>query len=282
MTRPSAGLAVGVGGVVVGAATVGISIAALELSGHTDVWSNAWVWLGVSLAALGLAITTLFFLPSFFPRAAGQAPLRGAAPAVRDQAEDAEAAPDEDQAGQAAWDDPLAGIRAVFEEEDRQEEAANAPAFTGRWRHTSDGFAASPLSNMASTAMPGYRQEKQPFVRIGVCVSCDPIPPDASSSRMGARFLDFLSGDPVAGLITAMTRVDSDVAWTRLAGNGTLRLEAVLGSGDENAIPAASAMLLSPVTGMRNYGRADGIACLWLHIEPRGRDGTPQAAGLAE
>jgi hypothetical protein len=33
---------------------------------------------------------------------------------------------------------------------------------------------------------------------------------------------------------------------------------------------------------MRNYGRADGTACLWLHVEPRAQDGSPRAFGLAQ
>ena len=155
-------------------------------------------------------------------------------------------------------------------------EPAHSPAFTGRWRHTANGFEASPLMNMANTAMPGHMssQDESPFARFGICVACDPIPSDASSSRIGAKFVDFLNREPIADLISKMTHVGDQTKWTRLAGNGALRLEAMLGDVDDDANPNASAMLLPPVAGMRNVGRADYIACLWLHIQPRAQDGT--------
>lgn len=158
------------------------------------------------------------------------------------------------------------------------------PAFTGRWLQTADGFAASPLMNIVNTSMPGYTgtHEQVPFVRIGACVASDPVPPDASSGRMGDRFIALLSRDPVAGFISRLTYVGDKVAWARHAGNGILRLDAVMSSGDEHERPTASAMLLAPVTGMRNYGRADGAACLWLHVEPRAQDGSPQAFSLPQ
>jgi hypothetical protein len=68
MTRFNAGVSVGVAGVIVGAATVATSIAALELSGHSSVWSNAWVWVGVSLTALGLAFILMILLSNLFSR----------------------------------------------------------------------------------------------------------------------------------------------------------------------------------------------------------------------
>lgn len=40
---------------------------------------------------------------------------------------------------------------------------------------------------------------------------------------------------------------------------------------------------MSAVTGLRDdgrYGREDGVACLWLHVEPRTPDGSPRAFGL--
>jgi hypothetical protein len=138
--------------------------------------------------------------------------------------------------------------------------------------------------NMVHTAMPGYLGpgEPVPFVRVGACVASDPVLPDASSGHLGDRFVALLSRDPIAGLVSQLTYVGDDIAWVRHAGNGILRLEAVLGGDGELDRPAASAMLLPPVTGMSNYGRADGIACLWLHVEPRTPDRSPQAFGLAQ
>ncbi len=209
------------------------------------------------------------FLTDIFGRrsqdAASRVPQHGTvagASEMHDQ--EAEAPPDQDQDWQAAWDESFTEAAAEEQVEGGQQEAARGPAFTDRWQHTADGFKASPLMNMASTSMPGYTgsQERSPFVRIGVCVACEPIPSDASSSLMGARFVDFLGRDPVAGLITAMTDAGGDVAWTRLAGNGTLRFDAVLGTGDQDARPTASAMLLSPVTGMgRTDARIALLAC---------------------
>jgi hypothetical protein len=130
--------------------------------------------------------------------------------------------------------------------------------------------------NMVNTAMPGHPgvQDGSPFVRIGVCVSCEPISQDASSSRIGSGFVRFLSGDPVATLISLLTHVGDERSWMRLAGHGAIRLEAALGPAGETVKPVASAMLLPPVAGMPMFGRPDGVACLWLHIEPRGPDGS--------
>jgi hypothetical protein len=128
--------------------------------------------------------------------------------------------------------------------------------------------------NMVNTAMPGplTLQGRAPFVRIGVCVACEPISQDASSSAIGTSLVKFLSRDPAAGLTLSLTDA-GDHSWVRLAGHGALRLEAILGDPDDSDAPVASAMLLPPVTGMQMYGRADGIACLWLHIEPRRPEG---------
>lgn len=67
MSRPNAGLAAGVGAVMVGAATEATSIATLE-STHVDIWSSSWIWVGVSLTTLGLAVT-LFFIVTWSNRA---------------------------------------------------------------------------------------------------------------------------------------------------------------------------------------------------------------------
>jgi hypothetical protein len=149
-------------------------------------------------------------------------------------------------------------------------------AFSGRWRYTSDGFEATPLMNMANTAMPGHpgTHDRSPFVRIGVCVACEPLSQDAGSSRIGSRFVQFLSRDRVAALTSSLTHVAGDVSWTRQAGHGVIRLEATLGDTGEAGKPVASAMLLPPVDGIHLHGRPDSVACLWLHFEPRAPDGT--------
>jgi hypothetical protein len=289
MNRPSTGTAMAVSGVVVAAAAVLIPLGSTELAGqsHPDIWSNAWITGGIAVLGLGVLLAVLFFLTDIFGRRSDDAPRGRALPqvttaVVHDQAEDAGALPAaEDQAWQTDWS--LAESEALPEQPSGRE-VAPGPAFTGRWQHTADGIKASPLMNMANTSMPGSTgmPGQSPYVRIGVCVASDPLPTDASSGQMGSKFLEFLSRDPVAGLISGLTHIAGGTSWTRLAGNGTLLLEATLGSGD-HGVPSASAMFLSPVIGMSGYGRADGIACLWLHVEPRAHDGSvAQPGSLAD
>jgi TIR domain len=157
-----------------------------------------------------------------------------------------------------------------------QSQPIGSHAFTGSWHYTSDGFEATPLMNMVHTAMPGNpgTSDQSPFVRIGVCVSCQPVSQDASSSRIGTGFVRFLRSDHVATLVSSLTHVGDELSWVRLAGHGAIRLEAALGDMSETAKPAASAMLLPPVAGLQMHGRPDDMACLWLHIEPRGPEGS--------
>lgn len=165
------------------------------------------------------------------------------------------------------------------------EELEAGPAFTGLWRCTSNGFEASPAMNMVHTAMPGYpgSQSQPPFARFGLCVACDPFPPAASGSKIGAGFVAFLNCEPAISLVSALTHISQTTSWLRLAGNGALRLDAMLRPDGEDARPNASAMLLPPHEGLGNYGRDDRFACLWLHIEPRTPDGTTaQPAGLPQ
>ena len=135
-------------------------------------------------------------------------------------------------------------------------------AFTGRWRHTVDGFAASPLMNMVHTAMPGYlgSQQQMPFVRVGACVASDPVPPDARSGHVGDRFVALLSRDPIAGFISRLTYVGDKVTWMRHAGNGVLRLDAVMSGGDEHERPTAFRHAAIP---------GDRDAQLWARRRPR-------------
>jgi hypothetical protein len=130
--------------------------------------------------------------------------------------------------------------------------------------------------NMTNTCMPGHpgMHDQSPYVRIGVCVACEPVSSDMGSSRIGSRLVQFLSRDPVAALTSSLTHVADDVSWIRQAGHGVIRLEATLGDTAEAGKLVASAMLLPPVAGIQLHGRPDGVACLWLHFEPHGPDGT--------
>jgi len=74
-------------------------------------------------------------------------------------------------------------------------------------------------------------------------------------------------------LVSMLTCVSETMTWRRQAGHGVLRLEAMLCEPGQTVRPSASAMLLLP-TEMRDAGRADNVACLWLHVEPRARYGS--------
>jgi hypothetical protein len=105
--------------------------------------------------------------------------------------------------------------------------------------------------NMATPrAGPRGPQDRSSFVYFSVCIASDPTSSGVGSSQIGTRFVDFLNGEPIAGLTSALTpcwREDHlDAAgWQRRA----LQLEAPLGDADEYAKPSASPMLLAPVTG---------------------------------
>jgi hypothetical protein len=199
-------------------------------------------------------------------RILGVAGASHAGPGVRGREDDQHAHDHEAQPGQAE-DLVLTSAPGLSQDE--------GLAFTAGWRYTSDGFEAAPLMNMVSTSMPGYpgSDEQSPFVRVGVCVACEPVDRQASSSRIGSGLLRFLSEDPVAALTSSLTQARAGLPWVRQAGHGAIRLEATRGETSEAGKPAASAMLLPPVAGLQTHGRREGIACLWLHFEPRGPDG---------
>jgi len=148
------------------------------------------------------------------------------------------------------------------------DEPPRSPAFLTQWRHSTDGIEASPVMQMASTSMPGGPPSsgQTAFARFGICITCDPLDPDASSSAVGSAFLDLLESDVVESLLAPTTDSQGDNGWTRLAGNGLLRFDAV-GGQLLNDLPRVSAMFLTPARGMGAYGRADRLACLWLHME---------------
>lgn len=160
----------------------------------------------------------------------------------------------------------------------------NGPAFIGAWRHA-DTLGISQLTSLPTMSMPGAAGSpgrlRLPFVRIGVCIACEKLSPDASSSQFGAQFLGFLGREPVARLITALTGASARQTWTRLAGDGPSCLEAVV-AGQSEGNPRASALLELP--SMKNAAHSSGdMACLWLHAETHAPgDGLPQPAGLAE
>jgi hypothetical protein len=319
MNRPSAGQAVGLGGVSIAAGGIAVAVAQIELGGQSQprIWSNAWLLLALALAGTGLLVAVVFFLMPLFSREESKHGARheesrakqdrqtsdqSAAKAVPEAVEQShpEAVPER---GHRQEDDgepaPGGSLAPTFEELGITNivptlagllapekmvgalHSSSKPIFTDRWRHTSDGFEASPLMNMTSLSMPGFSfvHGEAPQIRIGVCVACDPIAPGTSSSLFGMKLLELLKRDPVSTLIMSMIGAYEGLSWTRHAGNGVYSLEAVLGSADGK--PVASALFQPPVSGLQFYGRHEGVACLWLHIDPRGLRGTVEQATLA-
>jgi hypothetical protein len=121
----------------------------------------------------------------------------------------------------------------------------------------------------ANTTALNNGPEPLAVVRVGIAMGCDAVRPDASSSMLGREFLRFLQDGPVAGLVGGVGQLTARLAWARLAGNGTFRLEAVLAESDGSA-PAASTFLLPPTTGQQLFHRADNVASMSLAVEPRG------------
>jgi hypothetical protein len=162
--------------------------------------------------------------------------------------------------------------------QDRTPEATSA--FTGLWRHTSNGLEAALVMNLNQMLLPGYDGREPPaVVRVGIAMGCDALPPDASSSTLGRKFLHFLEEGPVAALVGSVAHPTDRVTWLRLAGNGTFRLEAVLAESDGSA-PTVSAFFLPPTTGQQLLHRADNVASMSLAVEPRGGPGHEQPTAL--
>jgi hypothetical protein len=312
LNRPSATQATALAGILVAAAAVLGSVAGIELSRepHAGIWSNAWLLTSLILTGIAVVVVAAYFVGSMFIREKNKdAPARNHG---QDEGKIADPVPDlrEEVAGTktdelkpafpathdsthtetASTDpfasalDPLGLSESVPLSTESTSPQATQPAFVDRWRHTSNGFEAAPLMNMTSLALPGFTsmQGQTAQLRIGVSIACDPSPANASSSMFGAKMLGFLRRDAVAELVKSVTGSGEGLVWTRLAGNGALSLEAVLCPPGQQDNPVASALLQPPVKGVRLFGRNEGTACLWLHIDPQGTGDALRAAGLAD
>jgi hypothetical protein len=148
--------------------------------------------------------------------------------------------------------------------------ADERPAFTALWRHTADGFEASPLMNMANLALPGFEMVRgeAPQFRVGISISCEPIKSGAGSSEIATKLLEFRRRPPVSSLLHAVLGEDDSLTWHRRAGNGVVSLEALLVRDKEPDKPIASVLFQPAISGLQPYGRAADTACLWLHVDP--------------
>src|ERR1700683_2479778 len=154
------------------------------------------------------------------------------------------------------------------------------PAFTDRWRHTSNGHEAPGLMAITHKGFshPGYLRQpsddKPPFVRVGVLVTCDPLGTAPTTSDLRDSFLAFLGRPPVSDLIGGLTYVVADMSWRSYASNGRIHNEAVLAASDDQpGAPVVSAMLNLNEDGLPSYGSNPRVAELVLHVEPRDKDG---------
>jgi len=153
---------------------------------------------------------------------------------------------------------------------------------TDRWRCTLDGFEAGAMMNLGHVGFthPSYRRhppaaEEQPSIRVGALVACDPLGPGAhATSDLRRLFREFLGSRPVMELVTALTS-SHGLTWTSYGDNAPITLEAIFSGEDQEANPAALAMLLLPVVGQSMYGRDSRCAEFVLFLEPRTPQGTP-------
>jgi hypothetical protein len=161
------------------------------------------------------------------------------------------------------------------------------PAQTSLWRHTTDGAEVPSLMRIThkSFSHPGYMRsagagEKAPSMRIGTLIASDPLGPTLSTSMLAARFLTFLTRQPVLDLVSMMTTINPGATWQRLASPGRLMLEAAMMTDGQEEAPVASAMLLLPEPKMSHFGSDPRCAEFILHIEPRDSAGrlTPPLA----
>lgn len=294
MNRPSAAQAALVGGSSIAAAAIAVGVGQIELSGQPQprIWSNVWLLIALGLAGTGLLIAVALFVMSMFSREYGlDAPagpgsaepgveaIPGLDPTASETADQARVASALRQLSLSRMRNRLA-TSAAIDAERSEAPLRSEPAVIGSWRHTADGFEASPLMNMANLSMPGFESVRgeSPQFRVGVCVASDPIASDVSSSFLGAKLLEFLRCPLASDLITSVVSDAAGMIWTRHAGNGALSLEAVLALPGDNRRPAASALFQPPVIGLRLYGRSEGIACIWIHLDPSDRNGGGVAA----
>jgi hypothetical protein len=167
------------------------------------------------------------------------------------------------------------------------------PANTRRWRATPKGFEVGSLMRVRTVILshPDSMRpsdDKLPFVRFGTLVGCASVGPDPGVTELRARLRAFLSSEPVMGLLSTLSAIDSGATWVSLPGHGRWLLEAAMTVADEDQTSApavvAEARLLLPEADMpARAGTEPNSAELILHIEPRTKEGKPALpACLAE
>lgn len=160
------------------------------------------------------------------------------------------------------------------------------PLIDNRWRYTTDGLQAQPVTVAMEIAIPGtsplklpeFGVDGQPWVRCVAAVACSPISEDDDPDDHYIRFESLLFDALVMkGLIDSLTTYRGEVDWQRWAATRPGVHEAVLGTYKENVAPIASAHLELPTGGPPPFGRDARYATLILYVEPRTADGRPAA-----
>jgi hypothetical protein len=185
--------------------------------------------------------------------------------------------------GNSVWGFVLTEGRPVI---NRRGATELAPAYTGRWRTTSDGFEVPALMRLRDAAPPqpvfaALSPGNEPAsIRIGALIACEPLGSTPSTPELGQCFLRFMASPGVMDLVASLTCLRQGGTWERWAGNGRMMLEAGLTDPSPSreelrGSAVAWARLLLPEVAMSSYGRDPRFAQLILHVEPRGDGSGP-------
>lgn len=145
------------------------------------------------------------------------------------------------------------------------------PAVTDRWKLT---YTTSEASAMAQLDQQGFghpayarpAEQAPPWVRVRAAVACDSLGDAPGWQELRRRFTGLLSQEAVSGLIQQLTVIPDGAAWRQRATQRRSWLEADLTTGDETAVPAATALLFLPESG-NQAGLLPGFAQLTVHID---------------
>jgi hypothetical protein len=178
--------------------------------------------------------------------------------------------------GQGVWGFVLTEGRAVT---NRRGAPQLAPAYTDRWRVTSNGFEVPALLRLGDYGSPSPAWTAQApgsdpaSMRIGALIACEPLGTEPPTPELGRLFLLFLESPGIREPIASVTNLHGGATWTRWVGNGRMNLEAGLidpqVTGDKPGTSVAWARLLLPEAGTSSFGRDPRYAELIIHIEPR-------------
>jgi hypothetical protein len=146
-----------------------------------------------------------------------------------------------------------------------------SPAVTDRWKLTYTTAEASVMAQLDQQGFghPAYAraaEQAPPWVRVRAAVACDSLSDAPGWQELRRRFTGLLTQEAISGLIHQLTVIQDGAAWRHRATQRRSWLEADLTTGDESAVPAATALLLLPESG-KQAGLSPGFAQLTFHID---------------